>query len=136
MMPVGTLEPRRPVRVRPPPAPGRPPSLDGRGRSGIVPARHAARQLGEVGPARGRQSGRSEGRRPAGHADAGAAGEPSGGLRRDDLRRDGHRLGIESHARDIAGDGPPVRLTDRHDADGRGRPARRDAELLERRPGR
>ena len=31
----------------------------------------------------------------------------------------------------IAGDGPPVRLTDRHDADGRGRTARRDAELLE-----
>ena len=33
--------------------------------------------------------------------------------------------------RDIAGDGPPVRLTDRDDPNGRGRTARRDAELLE-----
>jgi hypothetical protein len=41
-------------------------------------------------------------------------------------------LGIESNAWSIAGDGPPVRLTDRdgrawsdrHDADGRSRPAR------------
>ena len=46
--------PRRPVRVRPPPAPGRPPSLDGQGRAAIVPARHAARRFVEVGPARGR----------------------------------------------------------------------------------
>ena len=120
--------------ARPGPAPARP--RDGRhpwtaeGRPGIVPARHAARQFVGFGPARGRLPGRSEGRRPAGHADAGAAGEPPGGLRRDDLRRDGHRLGIDSNARDIAGDGPPVRLTDRHDADGRGRTARRDAELL------
>jgi hypothetical protein len=60
---------------------------------------------------------------------------------RDDLRCDGHRLGIESNARHIAGDGPPVRRTerdrdglswsDRHDADGRGRPVGPGAGLLE-----
>ena len=63
-----------------------------------------------------------------------AADGQSGGLRRDDLRRDGHRLGIESNARDIAGDGQLVRLTDRDglarsdrdDADGRGRPVGSD----------
>ena len=38
---------------------------------------------------------------------------PTGGLRRGDLRRDRHRLGIESNARTIAGDGRPVHLTDR-----------------------
>jgi hypothetical protein len=42
----------------------------------------------------------------AGHSDAGAgADDPPGGLRHGDLRRDRHRLGIESNARDAAGDG-------------------------------
>ena len=83
--------PRRPVRGRPPPTPQR---------AGI-PAGHAAvgaaDGLQEPRPARARLViARLEANRPV-------SGSP-GGLRRDDLRRDRHRLGIESNARDVAGD--------------------------------
>ena len=123
--------------ARPGPAPARPRRAAIPGRPGPVGhrARPACRPPGRWGRSRPRPpASRSEGRRPAGHATRrrrlpGHA--RSRGLRRDDLRRDGHRLGIESIARDIAGDGPPVRLANRHDADGRGPSARRDAELIE-----
>ena len=70
---------------RPPPD-GRRPWTAAEGRPGLVPARHAARQVVDVGPARGRPPGRSEGRRPAGHADGDAVDGPSGGLGLYDLR--------------------------------------------------
>jgi hypothetical protein len=53
-----------------------------------------------------------------------------------DLRRDRYRQGIESNARDIAGDGPSGSARHDADADGRGQPARPPAGRARPSPGR
>ena len=116
-----------PARARPPGAarPARPPSAALGGPASCRPRRRRCRR-----PAPGP-------RLVSAGVIAGppARSGPPGGLRRDDLRRDGHRLGIESNAATIAGDGQPVRLTDRHSLV-RTRPPRRRRPRPDRPPGR